>query len=119
MQKLQILLIATAAATTGIAGPIHADALRDAALEIFRPLPSTVPEGILVENNVSATPLNAITGINMSPMLICAVVVAVLLRLNRLSEQTVGFLLLAAAGAGSRSHYRTVGGADAIGVDVR
>lgn len=24
-------------------------------------LPSTVPEGILVENNVSATPLNAIT----------------------------------------------------------
>lgn len=43
MQKLQILLIATAVATSGIAGPIHADALRDAALEIFRPLPSTVP----------------------------------------------------------------------------
>lgn len=39
MRKLTILLLATALTT----GAAQADALRDAALEVFKPLPSTVP----------------------------------------------------------------------------
>lgn len=40
---LPALLLATTALTVGTTGAAQADALRDAALEVFKPLPSTVP----------------------------------------------------------------------------
>lgn len=43
MRKLHTLFVATAALAAGFGAPLQADALRDAALEIFKPLPSTVP----------------------------------------------------------------------------
>ena len=43
MKLLPALLLATTAMTVGATGAAQADALRDAALEVFKPLPSTVP----------------------------------------------------------------------------